>query len=289
MVETSQAEDATQGEKDTCTTEEERRPTTAEVRDTAIPQQVMEQDISDPVVGNVDEEDDDHAASSQDPTLSREHTPDGTEGEGILNSGITSSAPITQSPIALRKPVRRKDIPARLKDCVGYKHDAAKFVSYERCSPSFKVFIASLDSISIPTKWEDAMKDPKWKAAMLEEMNALEKNKTWQLVDLPNGKKAVGCKWVYTVKHNPDGRVERYKAHLVSKGYSQTYGIDYEETFAPVAKMNTIRALISCASNLDWNLHQLDLKNAFLHGDLREEVYMHIPPGFSTTQTKGKC
>jgi hypothetical protein len=212
MVETSQAEDATQGEKDTCTTEEERRPTTAEVRDTTIPQQVMEQDISDPVVGNVDEEDDDHAASSQDPTLSREHTPDGTEGEGILNSGITSSAPITQSPIALRKPVRRKDIPARLKDCVGYKHDAAKFVSYERFSPSFKVFIASSDSISILTKWEDAMKDPKWKAAMLEEMKALEKNKTWQLVDLPNGKEAVGCKWVYTVKHNPDGRVEQYKA-----------------------------------------------------------------------------
>jgi hypothetical protein len=74
----------------------------------------------------------------------------------------------------------------------------------------------------------------------------------------------------------------------VAKGYSQTYGIDYEETFALVAKMNTIRALISCASNLDWNLHQLDLKNAFLHGDLREEVYMHIPPGFSTTQTEGK-
>jgi hypothetical protein len=123
---------------------------------------------------------------------------------------------------------------------------------------------------------------------MLEEMDALEKNNTWELVNLPPGKEPVGCKWVYTVKHNPDGKVERYKARLVAKGYTQTYGIDYEETFAPVAKMNTIQTLISCASNFDWDLHQLDVKNAFLHGDLQEEIYMHIPPGFSTAQTRGK-
>ena len=115
------------------------------------------------------------------------------------------------------------------------------------------------------------MKDPKWKAAMLEEMNALEKNNTWELVELPSDKDPVGCKWVYTIKHNPEGKVERYKARLVAKGYTQMYGVDYEETFAPVAKMNSIRALISCASNLGWDLHQLDVKNAFLHGDLQEE------------------
>uniref|UniRef100_A0A8R7PAF0 Reverse transcriptase Ty1/copia-type domain-containing protein n=1 Tax=Triticum urartu TaxID=4572 RepID=A0A8R7PAF0_TRIUA len=123
---------------------------------------------------------------------------------------------------------------------------------------------------------------------MLEEMKALEKNNTWELVKLPHGKEPVGCKWVYTIKQNPDGKVERYKARLVAKGYTQTYGIDYEETFAPVAKMSSVRTLISCASNLSWDLHQLDVKNAFLHGDLQEEIYMHIPPGFDTAQTKDK-
>jgi hypothetical protein len=157
-----------------------------------------------------------------------------------------------------------------------------------RCSASFKNFIASLDSTYVPTDWKDAIKDPKWNAAMLEEMEALKKNKTCELVTLPKDKEPVGCKWVYTIKHNPEGKVERYKARLVAKGYTQTYGVDYEETFAPVAKMNTIRILISCAANLGWDLHQLDVKNAFLHGDLQEEIYMQIPPGFDTAQTEGK-
>lgn len=114
---------------------------------------------------------------------------------------------------------------------------------------------------------------------MSEEMRALEKNKTWEIVELPKGKKPVGCKWVFTVKYNAGGTLERYKARLVAKGYTQTYGIDYQETFAPVAKMNTIRVLLSLATNLDWPLQQFDVKNAFLHGDLEEEVYMEMPPG----------
>jgi Reverse transcriptase (RNA-dependent DNA polymerase) len=139
-----------------------------------------------------------------------------------------------------------------------------------------------LDIVYFPKSWQIAKEDPKWKAAMIEELEALVKNKTWEFVSLTAGKKAVGCKWVFTVKQNQEGRVERYKTRLVAKGYSQTYGIDYDETFAPVAKMSTVRTFVSLAANGGWKLHQLDVKNAFLHGNLLEEIYMEVPPGIGT-------
>ncbi|KAJ0927704.1 putative RNA-directed DNA polymerase [Helianthus annuus] len=144
-----------------------------------------------------------------------------------------------------------------------------------------KAFISTLYNEQIPNSVEQALESKNWKDAMEVEMKALMKNNTWERSTLPLGKKPVGCRWVFTIKYKPDGTIERYKARLVAKGYSQTYGIDYSETFSPVAKIDTIRVLFSIAANEGWPLHQFDVKNAFLHGELKEEVYMEAPPGFT--------
>lgn len=99
-----------------------------------------------------------------------------------------------------------------------------------------------------------ALSYPHWKDAMVEEMNALEKNHTWELIDHPDGKKLVSCKWVFIIKHKVDGSVERYRVCSVAKGYTQTFSVDYQETFAPVVKLNSIRVLISLAANQNWHL-----------------------------------
>ena len=97
---------------------------------------------------------------------------------------------------------------------------------------------------------------------------------------LPIGKKVIDCCWVFIVKVNPDGSIARLKALLVAKGYAWTYGVDYFDTFSSVAKLTSFRLFISLATTHGWDLHQLDIKNVFLHGDLMEEVYMVQPPGF---------
>jgi len=109
---------------------------------------------------------------------------------------------------------------------------------------------------------------------MQRELDALESNETWSLMDSPPGKRPIGCKWVFKVNHKPDDTIDRYKARLVAKGYTQTEGIEYFETFSPVVKITTIRFILSLASAKGWIIHQLDVNNAFLHDDLDEEIYM---------------
>ena len=182
-----------------------------------------------------------------------------------------SSDPTLDLPIAHRKGIR---------SCTS--HPISQFVSYDHLSPSFRAFSVSLSSVTVPKSYQEALSHPGWRSAMEEEMRALSLNHTWDLVPQPSGAHIVGCRWVFVIKHNPDGTLDRLKARLVAKGFTQTYGLDYTETFSPVAKLNSVRIIISLAANLDWPLHQLDVKNAFLHGDLSETVYMAQPPGFES-------
>ncbi|KAK1626914.1 hypothetical protein QYE76_001229 [Lolium multiflorum] len=138
-----------------------------------------------------------------------------------------------------------------------------------------------LASIGEPRNLPDALADSHWRVAMQDEYDALMMNKTWTLVPPSANKNVIDCKWVYRIKRRADGTIDRYKARLVAKGFKQRYGIDYEDTFSPVVKIATIRIVLSIAVSRNWCLRQLDVKNAFLHGVLEEEVYMKQPPGFA--------
>jgi len=124
---------------------------------------------------------------------------------------------------------------------------------------------------------------------MQDELQALAANNTWQLTPLPSGKKTIGCKWVYKIKYHYDGTVERHKARVVAKGFTQLEGLDFLDTFALVAKLTTLRFLLAIATTKNWFLKQLDVNNAFLHGDLHEEVYMTPPPGLSLPSPQHVC
>lgn len=132
-----------------------------------------------------------------------------------------------------------------------------------------------------PNSHVEALLHPKWKESMHEEMAALKKHNTLSpLIKLPIGKKAIGLRWLFKLKHGANGEITKYKSRIVAKGYAQEYGIDFEETFSPVARFETIRLVLSLAAQKGWNVFQFDVKSAFLNGFLEEEVYVIQPPGF---------
>ncbi|KAG8484776.1 hypothetical protein CXB51_021144 [Gossypium anomalum] len=135
-----------------------------------------------------------------------------------------------------------------------------------------------------PSSYEEAVRDMNWKKAMEAEMDMIQKNQTWDLVERPE-KKVIGVRWVFRAKFNADGSLNKHKARLVVKGYSQQYGVDFEVTFAPVARLDTIKLLFALAAQKKWQIHQLDVKSAFLNGFLKEEIYIEQPDGF---QVKGQ-
>lgn len=139
-----------------------------------------------------------------------------------------------------------------------------------------------------PWEFEDAIQEKVWMEACEEEIASIIKNRTWELVDLPTGAKAIGLKWIFKIKRNSDGSINRYKSRLVAKGYIQRHGIDFEEVFAPVARVETVRFIIALAASNRWEVHHLDVKTAFLHGDLKEDVYVAQPEGFIVKGSEGK-
>jgi hypothetical protein len=135
---------------------------------------------------------------------------------------------------------------------------------------------------------EEAMSDPKWREAMISEYDSILKNDTWELVERPEKRKVIGTKWVWKVKYKADGSLEKFKARLVAQGYSQIEGFDVQETFAPTARMTTIRMVIALAASRGWPIYQMDVKSAFLNGHLKEEVYVTQPPGFEMPNSENK-
>jgi len=133
----------------------------------------------------------------------------------------------------------------------------------------------------LPRSCRDALADPHWRRAMEDEYAALQANHTWDLVPRPAKANVVTGKWIFKHKFNADGSLERYKARWVLRGFTQRPGVDYDETFSPVVKPATVRTVITLAHSKDWPIHQLDVKNAFLHGTLSETVYCSQPTGFA--------
>lgn len=148
-----------------------------------------------------------------------------------------------------------------------------------------RVFLTAAEPATVKL----ALASPEWLAAMQAEYTALMNNNTWSLVDLPPNRKAIGCKWVFRVKENPDGSINKYKARLVAKGYHQQQGFDFNETFSPVVKPVTIRIILTLALTYGWFIQQIDINNAFFNGLLQEEIYMMQPPGFATSNKSLVC
>uniref|UniRef100_A0A803QH13 Polyprotein n=1 Tax=Cannabis sativa TaxID=3483 RepID=A0A803QH13_CANSA len=199
--------------------------------------------------------------------------PDVTNTSSDVTHNSASRTPIIHDSAASQ--VASRTIPTRT------HHKPSYLTDYHCFLTKFSAGVFSQDQDLNQTFFFQARGNPVWDSAMDNEIVALEANNTWTIVSLPLHHHVIGCKWVYKIKFNADGSVEKFKARLVAKGYDQQEGVDYFETFAPVAKLVTVKLILALAAVNGWILHELDVNNAFLHGDLHEDVYMTIPQGYS--------
>ncbi|KAL0314769.1 UNVERIFIED_CONTAM: Retrovirus-related Pol polyprotein from transposon RE2 [Sesamum angustifolium] len=199
----------------------------------------------------------------------------------IQASSLPHSAPTNTT--TLRRSQRQVNQPHWLQDFI-CNHTSSSFldpICHSSFSPAHMRFLAQVEAVHEPKSFKEANQSSHWREAMNKEIEALEKNSTWELKELPAGKRAIGSRWVYKVKLNQDGSIERYKARLVAKGYTQIEGIDFFDNFSPMAKTVTVRLFIAIATARHWPILQLDVNNAVLHGHLDEEVYMVPPEGYA--------
>ncbi|GKV03490.1 hypothetical protein SLEP1_g15780 [Rubroshorea leprosula] len=200
-----------------------------------------------------------HTGSSQSPFCSTASPP------SSLNNQM--SAPASSSPLQpIDPPIRTHPMVTRSQNQI--------------FKPKQLYLAATPCSEAEPTCVSQALKDHRWRQAMSEEFTALVSQGKWDLVPPAPNQNIIGCKWVFRLKQDKDGRVERYKARLVAKGFHQQPGTDYTQTFSPVIKPTTIQAILSIAVSRGWKIHQLDINNAFLHGKLDEKIFMQQPAGF---------
>ena len=134
--------------------------------------------------------------------------------------------------------------------------------------------------VSDPQTHQQTCNDPRWKSSMEDEFQSLQENNTWELVPLPPKRKVVQCKSIFWNKIVDDGSDMKHNSRLVAKFYSQVHGVDYTETFAPIAKMDSIRLVLALEASKGWEVHHMDVKSDFLHGELQEEIYMQQYEGF---------
>lgn len=211
-----------------------------------------------------------------------------TISQNALNQAIIPASKVRRSTRATNTPVWMKDF-VSLNVHNGVSYPISKYISYANPSPKYQAYIAATLNLVEPTTYTQSAKDSLWVEAMKEEIQALENNHTWDIVSLPQGKSLVGCKCIYKIKYIANGDVKRCKARLVAKGYSQNKGIDYQETFSSVVKMVTVRTIFSIEASNNWCIHQMNAYNAFLQGDLHDEIYMQLPKGFSSQGENKVC
>ncbi|KAL0418446.1 UNVERIFIED_CONTAM: Retrovirus-related Pol polyprotein from transposon RE1 [Sesamum radiatum] len=207
----------------------------------------------------------------------------------IQASSLPHSAPTNTT--TLRRSQRQVNQPHWLQDFI-CNHTSSSFldpICHSSFSPAHMRFLAQVEAVHEPRSFKEANQSSHWREAMNKEIEALEKNSTWELTELPAGKRAIGSRWVYKVKLNQDGSIERYKARLVANGYTQIEGIDFFDSLSPVAKTVTVRLFIAIATARHWPILQLDVNNAFLHGHLDEEVYMVPPEGYAKARDGLVC